>query len=83
MNASASQKATYAQVTAICGQMDEEVVTRIIDSGATSDQVLEAYTWLNAEEAIAPSPEHQMSEMVRRVYAILEAEQGDDEARQT
>ena len=46
-----------------------------------SDDVLAAFTWFNSEEAIAQDPGHHMTDLVRRVYAILARAQGEDEER--
>ena len=81
MTDSAPPTLTYEQVTAIVGHMDDEYITAIIDSGVSADDVLEAFTWFNSEEAIAPNPDHQMRDEVRRVYQILVTAQGDEEER--
>jgi hypothetical protein len=83
MSDSAPARVNYDQVTAIVGHVDDEIVARIIETGATADQVLEAFTWFNAEEAIAPNPEHQMTDPVRRVYAILASAQAEEEERRS
>ena len=73
---------TYAQVVEIVGHMDDEYITRIIDSGATAEDVLEAFTFFNSEEAIGPDPRHDMNVNVSRVYAILvSAQDGEEERR--
>jgi hypothetical protein len=72
-------RVSYQQVTGIVGRVADEIVARIMESGATADDVLEAFTWFNSEEAIATDPRHHMTDPVSRVYAILVAAQGDDE----
>lgn len=81
MNENPVPRVGYEQVVGIVGHMDEEYITRIVDSGATADEVLEAFTWFNAEEAIGPDPRHRMNVNVARVYEILVAAEGDDEER--
>lgn len=83
MTDSAPLPLTYEQITTIVGHMDDEYITAIVDLGASADDVLEAFTWFNSEEAIAPDPGHQMTDLVRRVYAILVAAQGEDEERRS
>ncbi len=71
----------YAEIVSIVGHMDDEYITRIIDSGATANDVMEAFVFFNAEEAIGPDPKHQMTVNVARVYEILLSAQDGDEDR--
>ena len=81
MTSSAPLQVTHEQVTTIVGHMDDEYITAIVDSGASADDVLAAFTWFNSEEAIAQDPGHHMTDQVRRIYAILARAQGEDEER--
>ena len=83
MTDSTPLKVGYEQVTAIVGHMDDEYITAIVDSGASADDVLQAFTWFNSEEAIGQDPEHHMTDQVRRVYQILVTAQGEDEERRS
>jgi len=49
--------ATGSEVVAICGHLDDGVIARIIATGATPAEVLEAFTWFSADDQIGTEPE--------------------------
>jgi hypothetical protein len=51
MNAHA-RAATAGEIVEIVGPLDDSVVMRIIDTGATAAEVLETFTWLSADDQI-------------------------------
>jgi hypothetical protein len=71
MNAHA---ATAGEIVEIVGPLDDSVVMRIIDTGATAAEVLEAFTWLSADDQIGTELEHRPRATVMRVYEILQME---------
>lgn len=76
--------ATHDEIVAIAGPLDDEVVADIIATGATAAEVMEAWTWLGADEALGPDPGHRLAGRVAEVYDILAAPQfEDDEERST
>ena len=81
MTARTASPLNYEDVKSIVGPMDADMIARIIATGATAADVLEAFTWFNAEEALGPDPRHHASGAVARVYGILAAAQEDDEDR--
>jgi len=78
---SASPSLTQAEVVSIIGPQDTEIVARIIRSGASAADVLEAFTFFNAEDSLGPDPGHHASGAVATVYGILASAQdaGEDE----
>lgn len=81
MTAQTASPLSYEDVTAIVGSLDPDVVARIIATGATAADVLEAFTWFNSEEALGPDPQHHASGAVALIYGILVSAQDDDEDR--
>lgn len=78
MTAQTASPLNYEDVTSIVGPLDQDLVARIIATGATSADVLEAFTWFNSEDALGPDPRHHASGVVASVYAILVSAQDDD-----
>ena len=74
--------ATASEVVAICGHLDDGVVARILATGATAAEVLEAFTWLSADDQIGTELQHGRHGAVGAVYDILMREEPDpDELR--
>jgi hypothetical protein len=73
MNAHA-RAATAGEIVEIVGPLDDSVVMRIIDTGATAAEVLETFTWLSADDQIGTDLEHGPRGTVMRVYEILQME---------
>ena len=77
-----AQAATASEIIAICGHLDDGVITRILATGATRDEVLEAFTWFSADDQIGTELQHGRSGAVGAVYDILMREEPDpDELR--
>lgn len=70
-----------AEVQQIAGPLDSAVVARIIATGATAAELLEAYQWLMADDHIVDGPGRPLSGRVREIYEMLEAELPDVEER--
>ncbi|MGD9615458.1 MAG: hypothetical protein AB7H90_08045 [Alphaproteobacteria bacterium] len=49
---SVARPATAAEIAAICGRLDDDVVARILATGATATEVLEAFTRYSADDRI-------------------------------
>jgi cyanophycinase-like exopeptidase len=64
---------TAEKVRQIVGTVDDVTVARIIDTGANTAELLEAYQWLVADEAFSDAP-RSLSGSVRQIYEILETE---------
>ena len=76
------QAATASEIVAICGHLDDGVITRILATGATRDEVLEAFTWFSADDQIGTELQRGKQGAVGAVYDILMREEPDpDELR--
>ncbi|HEX3538395.1 MAG TPA: hypothetical protein VHU15_16680 [Stellaceae bacterium] len=74
----ATQAATASEVIAIVGRLDDAIVARIIATGATTDEVLEAFTWAQADDQIGTELGHGRHGTVGEVYDILTSIDPDD-----
>jgi hypothetical protein len=79
--AESQAKLTAQKVRQIVGSVDDMTVARIIDTGANTAELLEAYQWLIADEAFSDAP-RALSGNVRQIYEILETELPAVEDRQ-
>jgi len=73
--------ATAAEIVGIVGALDDAVVMRILETQATSGEVLEAFTWATADDQIGTELEHGPRGIVARVYEILKLEDPDPDER--
>ena len=71
--------ATGSEVVAICGHLDDGVIARIIATGATPAEVLEAFTWFSADDQIGTELRHTRHGVAGEVYEILMQEEPDPE----
>jgi hypothetical protein len=77
-----TQTATASDIRAIVGPLEDAVVARIIATGATPAEVLEAFTWANADDQIGTELRHGRHGAVGEVYEILTSIEPDpDELR--
>jgi hypothetical protein len=72
--------ATAAEICEIVGALDDSVVMRIAETRATAAEVLEALTWLSADDQLGTDLEHGPSGAVIQVYEILRAEEPEPDA---
>jgi hypothetical protein len=70
-----ARPATAEQIAEIIGPLDDAVVMRIIETGATPAQVLEAFTWLSADDQLGTELRRGPCGAVTQVYEILKVEQ--------
>lgn len=73
--------ATAGEVVSIVGQLDDVVITSITATGATAAEVLEAFTWLTADDDLGTELERTRTGRVGQVYGILADEMQQDEER--
>jgi hypothetical protein len=66
--------ASASEVRTIVGPLDDAVIARIVETGATAAEVLEAYTWLMADDQLGTELERTCKGKVAQVYEILEEE---------
>ena len=72
-----SHPASAAEIVAIIGLIDDDVLMRIIETEATAAEVLEAYTWATADDQIGTELERGPRGTIARVYEILKEEEPD------
>ncbi len=78
----ALQAATASEIIEICGHLDDGVIARILATGATPTEVLEAFTWFGADDQLGTELLHGRSGAVGVVYDILMREEPNpDELR--
>jgi hypothetical protein len=69
---------TRERVTVVLGPVDDVLVTQIIATGASEEELIEAYAWVAAEDALMnegrPFPSGRVGSLVR-LLAELEAEE--------
>jgi hypothetical protein len=63
--------ATAVEIAQIVGPLDDGVVMEIIATGATATEVLEAFTWLAADDQIGTEIERGPRGAAGLVYDIL------------
>jgi hypothetical protein len=79
---SVARPATASEIITICGHLDDGVIARILDVGATPSEVLEAFTWYSADDQIGTETLRHRHGRVGAVWDILDDEEPDpDELR--
>jgi hypothetical protein len=63
---------THKQITDITGPLDEELIVRIIDSGARLEEVTEAHGWFVDSRAMGKARHRRPAGKVLEVCEILE-----------
>lgn len=77
-----SRPATRDEIVEIVGPLDDTILMQILATGATATEVLEAFTWANADDAIGTEIERGPRGAVAQVYEILTLEEEEpDEPR--
>jgi hypothetical protein len=76
-----SRPASAAEIIEIVGPLDDAVLMRIVETGATAAEVLEAYTWTTADDQIGTELERGPRGAVARVYEILQEEEPEPDER--
>lgn len=72
MKRPAPKPASEAEIRRILGPVDDEVVIDILRTGATTNEVQRAYTWLYGNNDIDIEAMRALDERARNVYEILE-----------
>jgi hypothetical protein len=67
--------ATAAEIVKIVGPLDDAVLVRILATGATAAEVLEAFTWASADDQIGTELERRPRGAAAAVYDILKQEE--------
>jgi hypothetical protein len=78
---------TRKDVTAMLGELDDDVVAEIIATGATPEALAEAHAWLANDEPLMnagrPLPSGRVARLVDIVAAISEEEEQEEIARRS
>lgn len=71
--------ATASEVVEILGRADDDLVMRILATGASAAEVLEAFTWASADDQIGTELERRPRGAAAQVYEILKSEEPEPE----
>ena len=75
---------TRKDVTAMLGELDDDVVAEIIATGATPEELAQAHAWLAHDEPLMnagrPLPSGRVARLVDIVATITEEEEAEDAA---
>jgi hypothetical protein len=70
--------ATPAEIVDIVGPVEDALLLEILETGATAAEVLEAFTWANADDQIGTELERGPRAAVTRIYEILKREEPEE-----
>jgi hypothetical protein len=76
-----TKPATASEVRGIVGELDDAVIARIVATGATAAEVLEAYTWFMADDQLGTELDRTCRGRVAEVVDILEDEAQPEDDR--
>jgi hypothetical protein len=76
---STTRSATASEIIEIVGHLDDGVIARILATGASPAEVLEAFTWATADDQIGTELRHTRHGVAGEVYEILMQEEPDPE----
>lgn len=77
-----SRPATRDEIVDIVGPLDDAVLMRILETRASPAEVLEAFAWSSADDAIGTELERRPRGAAAQVYEILTVEEEEpDEPR--
>ena len=75
----ATRSATASEIIEIVGHLDDGVIARILATGASPAEVLEAFTWATADDQIGTELRHTRQGLPARSAEILMREDPDEE----
>lgn len=78
MSQGTGSQATAAMVRQILGDLDDATIARIVATGATEAEVLEASQWAGADDELGAEVERAPAGRVGIIYEILKSEEPDD-----
>jgi hypothetical protein len=76
-----ARPATAAEIIGIVGPLDDAVLMRIVETGATPAEVLEAFTWATDDDQIGTELEHRPRGVVAQVNDILKRDEPEPDER--
>lgn len=72
---------TAEEVRRIVGRLSGDRIAAVLATGATSADVVEAFTWLSSDEYLGGGIERPLKGVVAEVYEILKPEEPDEDGR--
>ena len=77
---SEEKPAAASDVRRILGTVEDDLVTEVLATGATADEIFEAYEWVSSEDRLGTDLDHTKRGRVAAVYDILvrDAEEMDE-----
>lgn len=66
---------TREDVIGVLGPVDDDVIVEILATGATKEELEEAFAWLNANDVLGPQLHRQPTGKVAELCEILEREE--------
>lgn len=70
--AASKKVATSDDIRIIAGPLDHDIITAILHLGATRQEIMEAFSWLEESHFTRSVSMKPMSECTRRVFEILD-----------
>ena len=70
---------SHEDVTGVVGALDDDKIAAIIATGATMEDLVEAYAWASDETDALADSEKSLSGTVAEVYDILISDEWGDE----
>lgn len=71
--------ATASDIRSIVGPLEDEVIAQIVGIGATSAEVLDAYTRYRSDQLQERRLDYELHGKAALVFDVLQAEERDDE----
>ena len=71
---------TRQEIVALLGGVDDLVIAEIIRTGATQEELAEAWAWISNDEPLINSGRRLATGRVGQIVELLAAKQEDDEA---
>jgi hypothetical protein len=81
MTLSTARAANADEIRKIVGDLDDDIVTNILHTGATEGEVLEAFLWTTSDEELGNEVERLPHGTVGAVYEILKSQEPEPDER--
>jgi hypothetical protein len=70
---------TREKIIEIVGPLEDDQITAIIATGATTADVMEAFAWLSEDDYLGNTLQRPMRGIVSEVHEILQADEPDED----
>jgi hypothetical protein len=71
-------KASASEIRRIIGDVDDAVVLRILETGASTAEILEAFQWTTADDGLGTDLGHARKGVAGEVYEILQSQDAEE-----